>query len=244
MGTKYYTFEGTICVNGVWEPEILETEHSYSYGDFQEYSGEVTEALKKSLFIIPDLFTGSDYAGGSVQKSNHRSFLHLFKKVEGVYDLYGGFSTYAIAIRADVAESNLEIKDTLDALEDYPLIDEEDHSELEIDWQGEAMPYILDDLIRILDLEEYIPEIDTILEDRETLEYIVWDGINELNLDWLSEYTGVYLNNSEKLIPYVEDKLLINHCKDLPLLISRDWSCLKMENEFKEKLSKLEVTSG
>lgn len=240
----YYTFEGTQCIKGVWEPEILKTEHSYSYGDFHEYFGEMTQDLKKSLFIIPDLLSGSDYKGDSVTKSNHRSFLHLFEKVEGVYDLHGGFNTYAVAIRADVAESNLEIKDVLDGLEDYPLINEEDHSDLEIEWQGEAMPYILDDLIHVIDLEEYIPDIKTILEDRETLEYIVWEGINILNLYWESEQTSVFLNDSEKLVPYVEDKLLIDHCKELPLFVSREWSCNKMENEFKAKLSKMEMING
>lgn len=244
MNTAYYTFEGIQIIKGIWKPVTLENGNSYSYGDFQEYRGEVTEALKKSLFIIPKWFIGSDHSGGALEKSNHRSFLRIFGKVNGVYELYGGFNTYAIAIRVDVAESNPEIKSTLEELENYPLVDEEDHSELEFEWQCEAMLNILDDIIRAIDLEEYIPDIETILEDKEALEHIAWDGSNTLNLEWISETTSSFLKGTNALQSYIEDRLLIDHCKDLPLLINRNWSCNEIKEAFMNKLQQQEMING
>ena len=237
----YYTFEGREIKRtkedsfGQWVPIILEIGNSYSYGDFQEFKGTVTEENKKTLFITPELLEGSDYSGSTVQKSNHRSFLKMFKKVEGVYDLYGGYSTFAVAIRLDVYESNEEIKEVLDGIEDYPVVDQDDLTELECEQQQEAMPELIRDVRNDIDLEEYIPEIETLIEDDEKLESLIWKGIEELNLDWDQQTTGAYLNPDE-VLPYVQDKILLEHCKDLPLFINRKWSCNETRIEFESKL--------
>lgn len=238
MKEACYTFEGTRMNDGTWEDESLETGSSYSYGDFQEYNGVITEEKKKELFILPEHMQGSDYSGDFTNKSNHRVFIKEFGEVEGVYDLYGGFGTFAIAIRLDVAESNTEIKDILEGLDNYSLIDEEDHSALEIESETEAFPEIISDIIREIDLEEYIPDCESILEDKEAIQLIGWDGIHDLALDWVHErYTAILCDDDNKLQPYIEDRLLIEHCKDLPLLINREWSCKDTRERYKVKLS-------
>jgi hypothetical protein len=233
----YYEFTGTKMVNGVWEPITLEVGGSYSYGDFQEFKGKVTQALKKSLYVMPPLLEGSDHSGGSAPRSNHRVFLKQFEEVEGVYDVWGGFGFYSIAIRADVAEENEDIFIVLNGLENYSLIDEEDHSALENEWENAAMPDIVSDLGRHINLETYIPDYEKLLEDEENINQLVWDGINELSLDWSHETTSAYMDY-ERVQPYVEDRLLIEHCteKTLPLLINRDWSCKQTKEMFMEKV--------
>lgn len=230
-----YMFEKNEYINGEWSPVTLEVGCSCWYSDFTEHKGEVTEALKKSLFILPELLTGSDYSGSTVNVSNHKTFLKMYKQVEGVYNVYGDFGSYGVAIRMDVAVENEEIKSTLDALEDYCIIDEDDHSEVTTEWEDAALPDIVHDVSRQLDLESYAPDYDA-TDDIDVINDLVREGISALNLSWHYENTSAYLDYKE-VIPYVTDCLLIAHCIDLPLLINREWSCKDTENKFKDKLT-------
>src|SRR5208283_2158426 len=111
--TPYYTFDGEQLIKGVWEPILPDTLSRFSWSDLHPYDGEVNEETLKTIYITPDLLSGGDYSNSSVvHVSNHRSFLKEFKNVEGVYDVYGAFGSFAVAIRADVAESNERIKET------------------------------------------------------------------------------------------------------------------------------------
>jgi|WetSurMetagenome_2_1015567.scaffolds.fasta_scaffold104071_2 hypothetical protein len=240
----YFKYEGTEIVKGVWQDRILTVGHSYSYGDFVSFNNEVTDEIKKDLFIIPDHLSGSDYSGGSYTVANHKVFLKKFSEVEGVYDLHSGHGTYAIAIRLDVYESNEEIKEVIDALDDYPCIDDEARSEVKRGWQQEAMKDILRDIERDLDrstnLDNYIPNLTDVLEklttDSDALETMAWEAINKHNLDWSYENNSAYLDY-ERVMPYVEDRLLIDHCPELPLLINREWYCPQTKEMYNAKFS-------
>jgi hypothetical protein len=126
------------------------------YGDLKDFKGEP----QANDFIMPKLCTGSDYAGDSVTVANHRAFLALFGTIAGVFDVYGGYSTYAVAIRLDaVTEDMLEV---FAALQDYPLINEETHSEVEMEAEDASWEcYARDDFRKLaatkfpaLDIEE------------------------------------------------------------------------------------------
>lgn len=236
MNKDLHTFIGTELEQGTWKDIVLEVGGSYSLGDFQAYRGEVTEDLSKSLFIMPTYLSGSDYSGGSVECSNHKSFLEQYKETEGVYEVYGGYGTYGIAIRLDVYENNSEIKEAIDKLDDYPLFDEEAHSELEMDWQHEFITAELSHFCLQIDLEDYIPDIDKILEDQDTIESYIWESLDPLGLEFQYEGTGAYLD-LDKVKLYVEDRLIIEHAKQLPLFINREWSCNQTEEMFKKKLT-------
>jgi hypothetical protein len=227
-----YNYESNDYINGEWIPTILKTGGCYSYGDFRKYEGEVTEALKKSLYILPELLTGSDYSGGSVERANHKVFLERFKEIEGVYSLSGGMGTFAIAVRMNIMEDNPEIKEVLDALESYASIDDEAVSEIESEWETEAMKDIVHSLCNHISLEDYIPDFEP---NSDIIANLAWESINELNLHWYHENTSAYLDYKE-VQPYIEDMLLIEHCMDLPLLINREWSCKNTENKYREKL--------
>lgn len=233
---KYFKYTGAKLVNGIWQDIALEIGGWYFYGYFVEYKGPVIEDLKKSLFILPEDFQGSDYSGGLNSRSNLTAFMKQFKDTEGVYELFGDFNTYAIAIRSDVAEENEEIKRILEGLRYYPIIDEEAYSQLEHEWESIAMKDIVKDLCCHIDLEEYIPNYETYLEDTETIAQLAWDGINECNLEWVHEYTSAYLDY-ERVKPYVEDRLLIDHCDAIPLLVNREWSCNQTKEMYLAKFS-------
>jgi hypothetical protein len=234
---KYKTFEGREYVSGAWQDTFLETGCSYSLGDFQDYRGEVTEALSKSLFIIPKLLSGSDYSGGMVERSNFRVFLKEHKEVDGVYELFGGYGTFGIAVRLDVYNSNNDIKEALDALDNYPVINDEDLSEMESEADQELVTDTAKDLPREIDLDKYIPDIDTILEDTDMIEELIWSAVRDLNLNFEHENNSSFIHDEGKIQRYVEDSLLINNCTKLPLLINREWVSETLEQEFKDKLS-------
>jgi len=215
----------------------LETDTCYSYGDFERYQGKITEALTKSLFLRPDLMSGSDYSGGLITYSNYKAMIKEFKNVEGIYELYGGYNTYSIAIRLDVAQNNSEIKKILNGLEDYALIDEDLYSEIQTEWEIEGMKYVVDDLIDKIDLEAYLPDYATLLEDKEKFEQLIWDIINDHSIEWTIEIKSAYID-PDVLKPYVEDHYLLEYGKQdiLPLLINREWACENNRKLYTEKL--------
>lgn len=237
MDKELHTFVGTECVQGTWEDIVLEVGGSYSLGDFQAYRGEVTEALTKSLFIQPAFLSGSDYSGDLINKSNHRVFLERFGEVEGVYETYGGYGSFGIAIRLDVYNSNEEIKEVIDGLEEYCIIDEEDHSALEYEADQELVTEAAKDLSREIDLEDYIPDIDAILEKTDQLEEYIWNAIRDLQLDFEHEQHHAFIRDEGRIKLYVEDRLIIEHAKQLALFINREWSCDETEEMFKKKIT-------
>jgi len=241
MKEAYHTYDGVEYINGQWEDTILEVGQQYPCKDFKQYTGPITEDTLSKLYIIPDLLSGSDYSGGTVNKSNYRSFMKLYKDTEGVYGLFGGYNTYSIAIRADVAESNEDIKSTLDTLEDYPIIDDDNYNTLETEIECESLKVYISDNKNVIcrHLEEYIENIDDIIDaiPDEDLEQIAYDGINNLNLNWIHEPQSAYLTHVEELVSYIEDRLLIDHCKELPLLINREWTCSDTNQKYKDRFN-------
>lgn len=76
---------------------------------------------------------GSDYSGDIVTRSNYETLKKDLRKYKGVYDVFGGYSTYGIAyIPAELSRKGREkIAEIVEALESYPSIDDEAVSELE-----------------------------------------------------------------------------------------------------------------
>lgn len=97
---------------------------------------------KDGRYLVPALLSGSDYSGSLVQKSNHRSFSETFADGENEWwaDAPGGHGTYAIVIdmQAVPEDKEEEVAEFLNALSDYPLADEDLHSEMEMEAQNEA----------------------------------------------------------------------------------------------------------
>lgn len=80
----------------------------------------------------------SDYSGCMVERSNVRAMLEIAEKCgcEHVRQVYGDMGTEALWIATEC--NHEEMIETLQGLENYPLIDEELHSEMEVEAQDEA----------------------------------------------------------------------------------------------------------
>lgn len=97
--------------------------------------------------------TGSDYSGGSVTRSNYRVLCEMLTEHETSSVTWvrtpGGHRTYGIAVR--YFELSEPMREAIDALEDYPCLDDSDLSELEMSEQYEAWGnWVRDDFIREL----------------------------------------------------------------------------------------------
>jgi hypothetical protein len=89
---------------------------------------------KPTDFYVPRLLSGGDYSNScAVEASNCRLFLEENEEKYGVHRMYGDYGSYAVAIRLECI--TYQMLDTFRALEDYPCIDDEDSSMLEMEWQ-------------------------------------------------------------------------------------------------------------
>jgi len=227
MITEYFRYEGNI------ENTVLK-----SYGDFIECNPK--EHKKSELYIIPDGCSGSDFSGGVFNKSNYRAFLEMFGDVEGVYKLWGGFGTYAIAIRLDVYESNEEIKKVIDDLDDYCIIDEEDLSKLEYELQNKAWEnWVKYDMLRLIQSShELLEDFEEKNLPEKDFESLFYRASHEANEYWEPDGNDMSIN-LKNIAPYLRDRILVKIIdkKDLPLLIAHDWKSEEAKKEFTKLFS-------
>ena len=112
---------------------------SVSYGDISHKEDRYHTI---PLFEIP-YATGSDYSGGLVTRSNYEVIQEMAKEDEELADFlvdtYGGHGTYGLFIRLDLEdEVPQELIDVVGALEQYPLLNDEHHGNLEMEAEDEA----------------------------------------------------------------------------------------------------------
>ena len=143
MSGTYYEYRGR---------GSLQDHSSLRYSDLdytQRTSGE-------DVVFIESALLASDYSGndGGVVRSNVNWWHENFGDTDGVlwWDVSGGHSTFGIAVLADVLNEDSafyaehagdedllaeaeRIREAIERLENYPLLDEEGHSELEMQLQ-------------------------------------------------------------------------------------------------------------
>jgi hypothetical protein len=128
------------------KPE-LPIELSTSYGDWDELKD--SDELTPDVYILIEYTRGSDYSGSLVEISNRKALEELCQAAgledgEGYIDYYGGYGTRELAIKVQAlcgADDNgflVAIVEAIEGLEDYPLLDEDLHSQLEMESQNEA----------------------------------------------------------------------------------------------------------
>lgn len=133
-----------------WEWEYIKTipeDESTSCGDLHEVKlGEFVERAwgPDGLYLEVPHSSGGDYSGSTVEKANHKEFMAQFGELPWVHEYHGGYGTYGVVVNVkewiasddeSSAESMIEI---FEGLEDYPLINEEALSLLEMELSDEA----------------------------------------------------------------------------------------------------------
>lgn len=122
-----------------WKDEELEEGDSVSFGDLESLGFPYSNAPTMEDFFLPRLLSGSDYgSSNSVEVSNLRVFLKKYEDVPGVHKVYGDFGSFGVVIKLSVLIEQEEMRDLLKRLEDYPVLDEEDWTKVEMEAENEA----------------------------------------------------------------------------------------------------------
>jgi len=101
------------------------------------------------VFVMPGEAGGSDYSGGTHNKANFKAMINDFGDDPDVHEVYGGHGTFAFAVRA--RSTNEPLIEAIEALQDYPIYDEEAWSQYELELQEEALEnWALDDFVRAM----------------------------------------------------------------------------------------------
>lgn len=158
---------------------------------------------KNGRYLLPDLLSGSDYSGSLVQRANHRSFSEMFADGEDEWwtNVPGGHGTYGILIDMKGVPDDIstDVAEFLNALHDYPLADEEMHSEMEIEAQEEAWnswaerDFAHDLQKKFGDDPKLEPVLDEVLMDDELLKKLrdlFEDARERANEYWVNEQGG------------------------------------------------------
>ena len=165
-----------------------------------------------------------------------------------------------MAIKKNLIESNEELRDVLNKLEDYPLVDEEVHSEMEAegiesawkDWGAndflttiragheslaEFEPEGLTQKLGLVDLRHHLVTTgDSDLPD-DKLRFFFEDCREEANEYWEDDGGSMFIR-MEKVAPFAVDRLLVMLMPrlQLPLLLGREWKSKEVFNEFERLL--------
>lgn len=108
------------------EPEELSERSRFPYSSFTQ--------ANRGEFVQPDLLSYSDYGGSLVERSNVEEFMEQFADSQGAewWELYGSHGTRAVVVRRDADERVPEIGEFFEGLANYPIANEDRHSELEM----------------------------------------------------------------------------------------------------------------
>lgn len=165
------------------------------------YLGDLRDDPAGQLYEIPHTMY-SDYSGDTVHRSNCDVLLEDFKdrQSKGLWEVYGGHGTRGIVVDKDTLESD-EMQDILYQLENYPLISDDHHSQLEYEIETEAwQDYIRDDLLRAL----HAADIDT--DELEEEEDKLYTTFNEA-----MERANVYYEHQDSYSVYIDlDEIVLN----------------------------------
>lgn len=126
-----------VRLDPVWFRDDVPPERGDTVGYGKWKSGRDGDERLADYFI--SRFTGfSDYSGCDVERSNNRLFLEMLQESEGTtfLETSSGYGTTDILVRLDTTDD--EVLDTLLALENYPAIDDEDVSRVEMELFDES----------------------------------------------------------------------------------------------------------
>jgi hypothetical protein len=199
-------------VDRVWG-EVTCADGSAGINDFTINTEE-----DRPQYLIPELLCYSDYSDSStIHVANRRAFLQEYE--DYCIELYGDFNYHGIALSIDwlCAEENKEtaseMLETLEALENYPVIDEEVLSEVEMELSNEAWEsWVEHDYVRGLE-EHHEITLDINDENKGPFGVMFNEVLNREEIYWYPENVDMTIKISDvveattlrDLIPFIDD---------------------------------------
>ena len=156
----------------------LESEDSPSWSD-------LVSSDNTGDYVIHQLLSYGDYSNACmVERSNVESFLDDYPSDDNphMWEIFGSYGSHAILFKREWVESNDEIQEIFDFLNDYPLYNEDHYNNLTWESYLEMWDdYGYDDFIR-----EIERKFDLSFEDTEILESISKDNMLQIYETMLS----------------------------------------------------------
>jgi hypothetical protein len=173
--------DGRIAGGNYWDSIPLADVSDLAYRDCETSNRDADPAawrrgqIPENAIAMLEYATFSDYSGSTVERANYTVIIDGWQaRAEWLKTTYGGHGTAGIVIdvlawlnaiaREDDDSGAADLLEAIVALEDYPLIDEDAHSELELELEEAALPDAYRDLARSVSDLRY-PRLQQYLED-------------------------------------------------------------------------------
>lgn len=216
---------------GSWnEDDILfpETKHFY-YSNLQVLSSSklktrIADNRISDLFLIPRYMSFGDYNDSCmVERSNKKVFMEQYENSPIVYEVTGGYGSESVALsiremlNPDNEETTQSIIDTLNGLNDYPCLDDEDMSNMEYEAFYESLKdYGIDDTQRALAKKYGITVYDY---DRDKLEEMILEIDRNGNPVFMIEPGGnCYIDIDDMIVPKISREQFISTLTDYEVI--------------------------
>lgn len=187
---------------------------SYPLDCFEPAGSDAEQANEDgTLYLQIPHCAGGDYYGTSVELANHRAFMSEYGHIPGVVGTTSYPGGFGVVVKLSTVENNDDMAETINALYEYPVIDDEMLSEVEreiieeseSDFHDDTRKYLIarfDDNASVAELvEDAIDAMDYKVFMRE-LE-VVGDGIGEY---WTIETCTSAYFDVEKVIDSMSDE--------------------------------------
>lgn len=187
------------------EPEDCEGFSDMGFGSLEalrSHGPKTAEDFRRAMaegrrfVFVSEHAEGGDYGGsGSVGKANLRSLLALAEEhgLEGgsdYWELSGAHGSYGLALRLDLRSAPM--LEALRALEDYPVVCDEELSEVELEEQGESWDgYARSGFVRELESREALDLSDV---EAEAVFELFERARDLANVYWIHETGGAYID--------------------------------------------------
>ena len=144
-------------------------------------------------YYEPEHFGGSDYSGTLVERSNYEVFTESHADDQGLVLYHGEYGTFGVLVQ--VRHVSAEMIEEFAAVEAYPLLDDDAHSALEVEAQGEAWEnWARCDFLRALrKLSDAFDDVDD-TEIEEVLSAAFCEACETANEYWIDECEGVWID--------------------------------------------------
>ncbi len=191
--------------------------YNYSKGTYNETPemgenlafSDLNTRVKTSEYYLINFVQWGDYSGDTVSRANYDTIIKKWGKNPLVWSVVGGHWSHGILIHADILEND-DFLEIFESIENYPVLDDEHLTELELSIQDSAW----DDWVRS-DLDSALDNLGIEILDRgEEFENHFYKITSLHNIEYIHEdAVGVYIDVEK--IAQLWDKIPICHsCED------------------------------
>lgn len=202
-----YRFIGETRINNSeyglhnWRSLELSEVSDMGWSDLEPVQGEVQAG---DLCII-SVLSGGDYTNScAVEYANFLEWQELFVDSLSIdwWTVSGGYGSYGIAIRVDT--DNSVILEMIASLSDYPVINDQRISEIEMQWQDEAWERDIASDFMIAINAAFDIDLDTrgIYQDNRVID-LFHECMERGNEYWIMDQHGSAYMDVDKLVQYV-----------------------------------------